>query len=218
MLQDKAKALTAEYTSAQSHLQQLTASGAPKSGFTLLQAASPGQAKLIPAASSLLVHRPVRAGIGFLAGLLLGAALAMLRDGFDRRLRQAARTSAVFGLPVIAEIPRRRGGSGGSRMRPRGAGPPNRSRRRGKKGAVVLQPVAATSQISVVDTPASIVAEAYRRLRVSVMLAPALRPQSGGDPAKEAYEQANGLRPLGSNGGISERSGSSRSVRSGGCS
>ena len=133
MLQEQAKALQSELTTAQAREQQLTDSGPPKSGFVLLQAAQPAQAKLIPAASSLLVHRSVRVGIGFLVGLLLGAAIALLIDGFDRRLRTTARTSDVFGLAVIAEIPKVGRGSHRSRSVKGRSG----SKRRGKKRASV---------------------------------------------------------------------------------
>ncbi len=196
MLEAQETALKAEYTAAQSHLQQLTAQGAPQSGFMLLQAALPGSAKFVPASSNLLAHRSVRGGLGLLVGVVLGIVIALLIDGFDRRLRQAARTSIVFGLPVIAEIPRR-----SARRRSTGAGRPaagsKPKHKRGRKDAIpVLDPVAVAFPIAVVDTPASLVAEAYRRLRISVMFSPATAEETDG-AAPVASERANGYRPTG---------------------
>jgi Mrp family chromosome partitioning ATPase/capsular polysaccharide biosynthesis protein len=203
VLEAQATALKTEYSAAQTHLQQLTSQGAPTSGFTLLQAATPAQAKLVPAASQLLVHRSVRGVIGFVGGLVLGILVAFLLDGLDRRLRTAPRTSDVFGLPVIAEIPRR-----GPRGRGRGAKSAARSKQKRRKGAPVPDPVGASSTIAVADAPASLVAEAYRRLRVSVMFAPTTRPET----MVEGFGRSNGHLPVlaaqsgnvsGSNGGAS---------------
>jgi polysaccharide biosynthesis transport protein len=49
---------------------------------------------------------PETIGLGVLFGLLLGVALALLREQADRRLRHAEDVSAAFEAPVLATIPR----------------------------------------------------------------------------------------------------------------
>jgi succinoglycan biosynthesis transport protein ExoP len=51
--------------------------------------------------------------VGAFAGLLLGFALAFLREQFDRRLRRSKDLEEVFGLPVLASIPASKALSGG---------------------------------------------------------------------------------------------------------
>ncbi len=183
VLQSQLKALQTEYQAAQAHLQQLTVSGTTKSGFVLLSAARAASAKEIPAKSQLLAHRSVRAGVGFLAGIVLGLAIAFLRDAFDKRLRSVARTQQTFGLPVIAEIPKT-----GNRQAKRG-----RRGRPTKRGRPGLQPESFQPSIPLVDAPASYVAEAYRRLRVSVLFAPVAQYSSEG-PAGSGDTHLNGSR------------------------
>jgi capsular exopolysaccharide synthesis family protein len=46
--------------------------------------------------------------IGGFAGLLLGLVLAMTREQLDRRLKHSAELERIFGLPVLASVPRSR--------------------------------------------------------------------------------------------------------------
>jgi capsular exopolysaccharide synthesis family protein len=60
--------------------------------------------------------KPVRnAAIGVFLGLLLGVALAFVRDLFDRRVRSADEAASLLGLPLLARLPgrglRKRGSS-----------------------------------------------------------------------------------------------------------
>lgn len=53
--------------------------------------------------------KPARnALIGGFAGLLLGLALALIREQLDRRVRASKDLEAAFGLPVLASVPRSR--------------------------------------------------------------------------------------------------------------
>jgi capsular exopolysaccharide synthesis family protein len=53
--------------------------------------------------------RPSRdAFAGAFAGLLIGLALAMVREQLDRRLKRATDLERVFGLPVLASVPKSR--------------------------------------------------------------------------------------------------------------
>lgn len=101
-------------------------------------------ASLLNNKPSLLARHSVRLGIGFLVGLILGILATWLLDGLDRRIRTTKRAEEVFRLPVVSEIP---------------AGPNS------------------TSVIPVVDIvvdPYSPISEAYRKLYVAILTAPAV--------------------------------------------
>jgi Mrp family chromosome partitioning ATPase/capsular polysaccharide biosynthesis protein len=164
-LQTKQKALSAALGAAIQHLQSLQNGGVPTSGLTLLVPARASQAKAIPGTSNPFAHRLVRGAVGVVGGALIGVAIALLLDALDKRLRRADRAAQVFGLPVLAEVPK-------CRPRLREPGPPARSGRKKKGQVVAPQPVAAQAPFIVVtDEPTSLAAEAYRRLRVAVMFA-----------------------------------------------
>lgn len=56
-------------------------------------------------------------GIGVLFGVLLGLGLALLRDRLDPRVRRIGEVKRIFpGLPLLATIPRPRGGKRGATM------------------------------------------------------------------------------------------------------
>jgi len=104
----------------------------------------------------------VRLLAGLVIGAALGAAIVLLRELLDKHLRSAARAEANFGFPVVAEIP--------VGERP--------------AGAVAIGPV---PMVDVVRQPDSPGAEAFRKLRMSVMfeaLAPLPVPE---DPLGGAY-------------------------------
>ncbi len=161
------------------------AEGTPKSGFALLDPARAQSAKEIPAKTNLLARRSVRAGAGLLGGLVIGIAIAFLRDAFDKRLRSAARTQQTFGLPVIAEIPKSRDRQGKRGVRGR----------RPKRRRPSPQPDSLRPSIPLVDAPASYTAEAYRRLRVSVLFAP-LAQNSGAGSSGNGDDHLDGSRTL----------------------
>jgi hypothetical protein len=48
--------------------------------------------------------RKVRAGIGLLIGIVVGALVALAKGLLDRRLNTARRAQGAFGYPVVAEI------------------------------------------------------------------------------------------------------------------
>jgi Mrp family chromosome partitioning ATPase len=102
--------------------------------------------------ASLGASRKVRVGAGLAIGAGIGAAIVLLRELLDKRLRNAARAEANFGFPVVVEIP----------TAVLGASP-----------AAALAPM-----VDVIREPDSPGAEAYRMLRMSVMLE-GLAPTSG---------------------------------------
>jgi Mrp family chromosome partitioning ATPase len=200
ILQQNEAALQGEYKAAVTRLQGLQTSAAPTSGLVLLSPARASGAKEIPPTSNPFAHRSVRGGVGFLGGLLIGIALALLLDALDKRIRRSDRAAAVFGLPVIAEVPK-------SRYLDELAG--EAPRPRAKKGVVVApRPVSARGQIAVTDEPTSIAAEAYRRVRVAVMFGSAEIHETGTDLTDPGTWRAGGTDLSGSEFGGARVNGS----------
>jgi capsular exopolysaccharide synthesis family protein len=106
----------------------------------------------------------VRGLIGALVGLLLGAGLALVLARFDTRIRTKEDAEEAFGMPVLAEVPLLK-----------------RQARRKKRPIVTL-----TDQDS-------LGAEAYRRLRTLLLLAP--RAQGSSDTSSLFTVPAIGARP-----------------------
>jgi len=114
------------------------------SGYTVLQpAVAAVDARGIKKAS-LTASRKVRALGGLAIGAIVAAALVLLRELLDKRLRTAARAESVFGFPVVGEIPL--------------------AAVAGRAPVPGLLPM-----VDVVRDPESPGAEAYRMLRMSLM-------------------------------------------------
>jgi Mrp family chromosome partitioning ATPase/capsular polysaccharide biosynthesis protein len=172
LLQSEQKTLESQYQAAASRLATLKNAPIPKSGLSVVTPAQPKYAKLEKLKSvNPFVHQSVRIGTGVAAGLILGLIIAILLDALDKRLRKANRTAEVFALPVIAEIPK------SSRRHPGDTTVPARAQRRGGakgkgRAGPTFVPEIASPYVALVDEPASLTAEAYRRLRVAVMFTP----------------------------------------------
>lgn len=105
LLQARADALSAAYSAAEQSYQQLSLQPAPTSGITVLQGASSGGALLVPAHLPLLDHHKVREGVGLLVGLVVGAAIALVLESSDSRIRSTRAATLATKLPVLAEVP-----------------------------------------------------------------------------------------------------------------
>jgi Mrp family chromosome partitioning ATPase len=119
------------------------------------------------AKAALGASRKVRVLGGLAVGAAIGAAIVLLRELLDKRLRNAARTEANFGFPVAVEVP-----------------------------AATVAAVPAVGglapMVDVIRDPVSPGAEAYRMLRMSVMFE-SLAPLSGSaDPYALGLEAGNG--------------------------
>jgi Mrp family chromosome partitioning ATPase len=150
--------LTNELAHALARQQVFMSAPAPKSGLTIISPAK--TATLLNAKPSLLAHRSVRLGIGFLVGLVLGILATWLLDGLDRRLRTTKRAEEVFRLPVVSEIP------------------------------IGSNSMSAIPVVDIVVDPYSPISEAYRQLYVAILTAPPVtwvkRGGSGLEPAELA--------------------------------
>ncbi|GAA3181014.1 hypothetical protein GCM10010531_39000 [Blastococcus jejuensis] len=112
-----------------------------------------------------LTTRTGLAVVGLVVGLVLGVALALLVERLDTSVRDRTDVHRAYRVPVLAEIPRMR-----------------RSLRRAH--ALVLQ-----------TQPASMVAEAYRSLRSSILLIPSHVLQPIGTDDARAKRHAEHSRP-----------------------
>lgn len=83
-------------------IRQLSALSAVQTGDAeLAQAATPPSAPSSPKTTR-------NVALGIVLGLVLGLGLAMLREQFDRRIRDAEDIQELFGLPVLGTIPESR--------------------------------------------------------------------------------------------------------------
>ena len=114
----------------------------PPTGYQILLPAQPATAtRTTSKTSNLTSSRKVRALAGVVIGLLVGAGIVLISQLLNKRLREASRAEAHFKFPVVAEIPE----------------PWPAEVDEG------VQPIVVTSD------PTSGAAEAYRKLRMSVL-------------------------------------------------
>lgn len=109
-------------------------------GYQVIQPAEVAPATKVAKKTGLAASRKVRALVGLAIGLLLAAAIVLARELLETRLRDAGIAESTFGYPVVAEIPRD----------PTATGTPD-------------------LDVEVVRDPGSAAAEAYRKLRMSVL-------------------------------------------------
>ncbi len=153
------------------HASTTKTGGTPTTGFEVLTPASAySTVHVAGPKASVLVSRKNRLIIGLVLGVLLGILLILARELTDKRIRKPGRAEYNFRAPVIAEV----------------AEFPHRV---GERPSVVL---------AVVDRPESIIAESYRKLRMSIMFE-ALAPATGVRPGSaEALGMEMSMGPGGS--------------------
>ncbi len=133
------------------YLNRIAASRARSGAVIIRKGVGSGYVVVHPALSATELHvarpgagpvksRKLRALIGLGVGLVLAAAIVLMRELLSKRLRTSARAEATFGYPVIVEIP------------------------------TTLSAIGRRSlSVDVVNDPVSATAEAYRMLRMSVL-------------------------------------------------
>lgn len=107
-LRNELASTTARFDSAVDAVDQLRAAGPPPVPLATLEAAM-----AVPATNDGFEapqSKVARSLLLAMVGLFVGIALALAADRLDTRLRTATDTGRAFGLPVIAEIPRVKGG------------------------------------------------------------------------------------------------------------
>ncbi len=106
------QALQVQVTALQNYLASLVIEQ-PGSGLQVVQAPSQASTTAVVTGTPTVVqNRTVRAGVGLLIGLVLGALAAIALWMLDSRLKTAKRAQTSLGYPVIAELPLQAGESG----------------------------------------------------------------------------------------------------------
>ena len=99
------QALEVQVTALQNYLASLVIQQ-PGSGLQVAQAPSAGSTTAVTTGTPTVVqNRTLRAAVGLLIGLILGALAAVALWLLDRRLKTAKRAQVALGYPVVAEIP-----------------------------------------------------------------------------------------------------------------
>ena len=152
VLQAKVDALQVQYSTQFGQVTSLQQQSGTSDLLSILQKGVPiPQATQTFTAPSNPVSRLAIAGV---LGLLLGAALALVVERLDSRMRTREQVEDAIGLPVLAEIP--------------------------------VMPKSYRTKVVSALRPASVVAEAFRALRSSVLLAhpgPGRAPSRAGRPS-----------------------------------
>jgi Mrp family chromosome partitioning ATPase/capsular polysaccharide biosynthesis protein len=137
-----------------------TSSKAPVTGYQVMIPAQLSTTKRTTSAkSSITSSRKVRLVVGLLIGLIIGALVVLIVELMNKKLRLASRAEAHFKYPVVAEIPQ--------------TWPPPAD--------------AESPSLVMVTQPLSRAAEAYRKLRMSVLFE-ALAPMGpAGNQVQDPY-------------------------------
>ncbi len=100
-----AQALEIQVTALQNYLASLVVQQ-PGSGFQTVQAPSAASTTAVVTGTPTIVqNRTLRAAVGLVIGLILGALAAVGLWLLDRRLKTAKRAQLALGYPVVAQIP-----------------------------------------------------------------------------------------------------------------
>lgn len=105
LLETQRDAKLTSYGSALAEQSALADQAAPTAGYEVLEPALPELAGPVDGGINAPRSRPIRAGIGVIVGLLLGAGAILLVERVDPRLYTKEQVEEAFGLPVVAEIP-----------------------------------------------------------------------------------------------------------------
>jgi hypothetical protein len=96
-------ALQIQETALENYLATLVVAS-PSTGYSVLHTPVLQEVNKVTS-GAILNSRALRAAVGLLLGLVLGALLALAVWLLDRRLKTAKRAQHAFGYPVVAEIP-----------------------------------------------------------------------------------------------------------------
>lgn len=89
--------------------QELLLAGPQHTGLHVINPAAANTAASVGAGITHVfasTSRNTRTVLGGLTGLIIGIALALVRDRFDTRINRREQAERIFGLPVLGEIPR----------------------------------------------------------------------------------------------------------------
>ena len=114
--------------------------------------------------------KPLNIALGFLAGVVLGVMFAFAQEGLDHSIKTAEEVESLLMTPVLAVVPLQRGTESAKWAI---AGTKWALRRHGEESRQTANQSVA---LCISKNPQSVLAEAYRALRTSVLLSLAVNP------------------------------------------
>lgn len=125
----------------------------------------------LPPAAPVRPQKGLNIALGFLAGVVLGVMGAFAQEGLDHSIKTAEEVESLLMMPALAVIPLQRGGDSAKKL-VAGTKWSLKKLENGHVGSKPKQNVAlCTSQ-----NPQSVLAEAYRALRTSILLSMSTSP------------------------------------------
>lgn len=152
------------YQSLMQRLKNATVSaGLQSTNIHLVDAALPPEAPVRP-------KKALNIALGFLAGVVLGVMFAFAQEGLDHSIKTAEEVESLLMTPVLAVVPLQRGTESAKWAI---AGTKWALRRHGEESR---QTANRSVALCISKNPQSVLAEAYRALRTSVLLSLAVNP------------------------------------------
>ena len=125
----------------------------------------------LPPGDPVRPKKALNIALGFLAGIVLGVMVAFAQEGLDHSIKTAEEVESLLMMPALAVVPLQRGPES-ARWKVAGARWGLKTRENGSSHLTGSQNVA----LSISKSPQSVVAEAYRALRTSILLSLATNP------------------------------------------
>ena len=116
-------------------------------------------------------NKALNVALGFLGGIVFGVMFAFAQEGLDHSLKTAEEVESLLMTPVLAVVPLQRG-TDSERWTLAGTSWAGKISGKGAPRQPTTQPVA----LAISASPQSVLAEAYRALRTSILLSAAPNP------------------------------------------
>jgi capsular exopolysaccharide synthesis family protein len=124
----------------------------------------------LPPGDPVRPQKALNIALGFLAGVVLGVMVAFAQEGLDHSIKTAEEVESLLMIPALAVVPLQRGNT--ARWAIAGTKWAFKVRENGDSRQTANQDVALT----ISERPQSVLAEAYRALRTSILLSLAPNP------------------------------------------
>ena len=125
----------------------------------------------LPPGDPVRPKKALNIALGFLAGVVLGVMVAFAQEGLDHSIKTAEEVESLLMMPALAVVPLQRGPES-ARWKMAGTRWALKTHENGSARPTGSQSVA----LSISESPQSVIAEAYRALRTSILLSQATNP------------------------------------------